>query len=574
MEIKYIDKVEDLRVAMNEVSQAPVIGWDCETTGFDPQREKLRTMQFSTHPDKAYVVDTQALRDPLLYGSFIDAVANPNQVVIAQNGKFDLQFLTVFAEQGPLEVESLYDTMIASKLIARGDPDVRHSLGALAKRELDFSGPLSEVQIQYAARDAAILLPIREAQISKAQSFRLEKVLRLEFDAVAGMADVELNGFYLDEEDWMRRIQRQQETAAELRSKILKIVAPHCMQVDLFGDPVLNVDSHTQMLPLLKALGVPAIATSEPELRQFKNSYHIVKLFLDYREASTAVSKFGPDYLHFISDVDDRIHADFQQITAPSGRGSCRKPNLQQVPREEEYRHSFKAQHGGKLITADWSQIELRIMAKQSRDPNLVKVYMEDRDVHSMTAHLVFGVPYDNPGDKRTLSKNLNFGATYGAGPDRFAELAEVRREVAEQALKGFWNAYKVLDGYMRRQGQLCADTGYAYTYSGRTLKIEVDPMDRQAYSSAQRLGRNFGVQGTGADALKRAIYLVRKAAMEQGLDCRVVNLVHDELVVETNDDPEAVAKIVHDGMMQAGEEILEDIPCKVGIKIGDTWQK
>lgn len=923
MQIKYIDKIEDLEQARRWILSVDAVGFDIETTGLDSLKDKIRTMQFAVSPELSYVVDVQKLCDPAFYSFFIDVLAS-DQVVMTQNGKFDFQFLTRFINRGPLPVKNFYDTMIVSKLLSfdryyelkQGKPHWfeknRHSLGEIVRRELgieldkslqksDFSGQLSQAQIEYAGRDAAILFSIRESQRKRVYEENLERVARLECNFVPCVADLELNGFYLDEEEWTVRTLQQKERADKLREQFLELVTPHVQVIDLFGEPVINVDSPGQLVPILQAAGVPVTTTKEDELRPFMSKYPEVQLLIDYREMSTALKKFGPDYLQFKSDVDGRIHADFQQITAPSGRMSCiaggtliqvpggekpieqivpgelvycyseegkltlrkvldtfdqgvkecveirwqsngtwdeggltctpdhllkskergwvqakdlkegeklfhlrrslqqtgdelryklyganklqeqeqiiikrevfgktgqkfhvhhkneitydnrisnlevlsckehwakhrevripiclenikealknrgeqkklkdspqwidltrfqllrmiaktrgrliyipmdfntfkqkctlegldlkfirsrysksgvylspsnilraysqertveatslslgigtnrlkrlcleyglaynhkvvsvqnvgtRKvydlqveehqnfiageicvhncwnPNLQQVPQDPEYRTPFKAQAGGKIITADYGQIELRIMARQSGDPQLVKVFSEGTSLHKHTCHTVLGEPLDHPDPhKYRIAKNLNFGATYGAGGERFAQVAGIPVDEAESVLKKFWGVYFVLDKFMQAQGTKCAH-GNAKTFSGRKVRLNFDREDRRAYSSAVRLGRNFGVQGSSADILKRACYLMRNNAIQQDLDCRLVNLVHDEAVLETDDDSEIVSQLAESAMMEAGQEVLGEIPCTVDVKIGDTWLK
>lgn len=597
MQIVYVDTIEKLRPVITDVCSAGVVGWDLETSGLSALTDRIRTMQFSTHPDLAYVVGVQKLNDPGLYTFFTDILAEPTRVVVAQNGKFDLSFFTRFMNQGPLPNESFYDTMIVSKLLSfdrfyeikQDRPHWveynRHSLGEIVLRELgitldkslqksDFSGPLSQEQIEYAGRDAAILLSVREEQIKRLKEHSLERVARLECDFVPCMADLELNGFYLDSEAWNIRTERQAGAAEVLKNQFLKLITPHAQVIDLWGEAVINIDSPAQLVHTLRGAGIPINSTKEEELLFLAPKYPEARLLLDYKEQSTALKKFGPDYLKFISPVTGRIHADFQQITAPSGRGSCWRPNLQQVPQDSEYRTAFKAQNGGKIVGADFSQIELRIMAKFSGDPQLTKVFMEGASLHKHTCHHVLGEPLENQDPvKYRISKNLNFGATYGAGGERFAQVAGISVEEAESVLKRFWKVYTVLDSYQRVQGEKCA-RGDAKTFSGRKVKLNFDPEDRRAYSSAVRLGRNFGIQGSGADILKRACYLMRGKAIQEGLDCRLVNQIHDEIVAETNDDSEKVARLVELAMIEAGQEVLGEIPCTVEVKIGDTWTK
>jgi DNA polymerase I len=589
MRYTYIDNITELEVARSDLLDSGVVGIDCESTGFDPYTDVMTLLQMSVDPEHAYVFNMRELNDPEDFIFFANILAHPRKVKIMQNGKFDLQFITRFFDRGPLPIESLYDTMIASKLIARGDNRLAHNLAAIAKRELDMEldktlqtsdfGRLthSDEQLMYAAKDAAVLLPIREAQKLHLKQYQLEKVARLEFDAVAAIADCELNGIYLDGDEWHERIVGQKEQHLLLRNETVDLLRPGVVQLDLFGEAMLNIDSPKQLGPVLQNLGVPiGASTKEKELIGHRHDFPVVDAVLRYREVATALKKFGDDYLRFIHKTTGRVHADFHQLTAPSGRMSCSKPNLQQVPREILYRQCFKAQTGGKIITADYGQIELRIMAMQSGDPMLVRAFVEGRDLHDQTAVLVLGCDPNNiPPEKRGISKNLNFGTAYGVGPPRFSEVAGIPEREAEIALRNYWKVYTVLDHYLTAQGLLAANQGYAKTHSGRTVRLRFDSNDRKAWSAAKRLGRNFGVQGTGADILKRALYLVRKASIESGYDVRVVNIVHDEIVVETNDDAALVSVLVERAMMVAGQEVLGDkIPCVVGVKIKETWTK
>jgi DNA polymerase-1 len=598
-EAVFVETIDQLIAARDEILKYDVIGVDTETTGLSAIKDELRLLQLSVSPSIGFVFDMRKLNGPSLFKFFKDILADPKKVVCFQNAKFDLQFITAFFNEGPLAVELLYDTMLASKILSferrrttqkNGKStwlDVnKHSLAEIVRRELDvvldkelqksdFSREISQAQIEYASRDARVLHNVRRVQKAKIISHGLQKVVRLEGDAVAAIADLEYNGIYLDKDDWTSRIDRQQSRADELRSTILEALAPHVEQVDLFGEPVVNIDSPAQLLPLLRRFGVPiGESTSEDELRPFMSDYPLVEILMEYRENATALKKFGTAYFKFV-DGDDRIHADFHQMTAPSGRMSCSNPNLQQITQDPEYRRPFKAQNGGKIISADYGQIELRIMAVQSRDPGLVKAFIENIHIHKQTCNLVFGEPLDNPEPRKyRLSKNLNFGATYGAGPPRFAQVAGIREDEAQEALRLFWRAYPVLDKYMERRGLECAETGVTRTHSGRMVKLLYDHQDRSAFGSAKRLGRNFGIQGTGADILKRAIYKMRNKAIAEKVDMRLINLVHDETVTETDDDAEKVGSMVRDAMVEAGQEVLEDIPCIVDLHIDNNWTK
>ena len=590
MEAIFVEDILSLEKARDELMQAPVWGCDVETTGFDAHTEELRLLQIAPHAEKAYVFNMRELNDPTDFTWVKDYFAN-KRPTLWQNAKFDLQFMTHWFGEGPLPIEGTYDTMLASKILACGI-QMGHGLKDIALRETrrsldktlqksDFGATdLSEEQLLYAANDSTILHEIRDRQKPRLENQQLDWVTRIECDAVAAIADIELNGFYLDAEEWAERCTDEGMRRQEYLDIIMDIITPVCPIIDLFGVPVVNIDSPQQILPILHKLGIHADDSAEDSLVPFKG-HPLIDNLISYKQLATSLKKFGPDYLNYISKATGRIHASFHQLTAPSGRMSVSKPGLQQVPAEAIYRQCFKAQKGGYIITADYGQVELRIMAKQSGDPTLIRAFNEKRDLHKHTASLVFHEPYENVDPKhRTISKKLNFGTAYGVGAESFAHQVTLEGiplsvTAAETMLKNFWNAYGVLDGYLKRQGAIAADQGYAKTMSGRTGRFVVNLTDKQAYSSNKRLGRNFGVQGTGADIVKLALYYLRNELIKQNLwETKIVNVVHDEIVCETNDDPEVVEAAVHKSMMAAGDLFLNPVPCVVDTKVAKVWSK
>lgn len=585
MEIKYIDNLTDLSPAADELLAVEVVGGDIESTSLSAHDGEMTLLQLAPNPEKAFVFNVRELNDPNDFAFFKNILAS-KRVVCFQNGKFDLQFITKFFNDGPLQVENFYDSMIISKLLARGDKRQRHGLKDIAARELNMTldkslqksnfgaAEFSEEQIQYAGHDAAVLLGIRESQKAKAEGWQLEKVCRLESDCVPALADVELGGIYLDPEEWSQRCREQLLRTKELEIEIKKILAPVTPIIDLWGDPIINLDAPAQVGKALRDMGVPiGLSTKEEDLVPHREKHHVVELLLEYRKLAKALSSYGDNILEFVHSVTGRIHPDYQQIEAPSGRMSIRKPALQTIPAEEEYRRCFKVQNGGHIIKADYSQIELRIMAKQSGDPVLVQAYMNGDDLHNVTAIKVLGEDPNNIDPmRRRIAKNVNFGTAYGVSPIGFAVTAGVTVKFAEKTLDAYWKVYNVLGAYLRSQADIAEHQQRMQTSSGRLGVLYFDQNDKQKCAAARRLGRNFGVQGTGADILKRALYLLRNQFILNNIDGSVVNVVHDEIVVETRDDPEYVSGIMKKVMMEAAEEYLLPIPCVVDVKIGATW--
>lgn len=588
MEIKaeYIRDSRAIDKFRDEIVQAPVIAPDAETLGFDPLTKRLRLLQIATGPERGFIFDFNHIKPGEL--RWLGAkMADPQTVKIFQNGKFDMKFF--MHHLGWEHFPTVYDTYLASVLIACGDDSVRHGLGVLAENyaglELDkqygasdWSEPeLSPEQLDYAVRDACVLFPIREKQNEFLTALDLQRVALLEFDCIEAVAALELKGIYLNQEHWQERLDRQATRKTELEKQTLehfKAVA----QVSLFDEVDVNLDSPVELLPLLKKLGVPLPGgTMEDELRPFVEQFPVVKDLIDYREMATALKMYGPDYLKFINPADGRVHADFRQIGTPTGRFTCEKPNLQQVPAEDQYRSSFQAQGEGRsLIIADLSMIELRIMAEFSQDPKMCEAFQNDIDLHQYTGANAFGLPLEAAAkgtDQRQLGKMLNFGTAYGAAAKRFAAISGLSEKKSGEALGAFWGLYKVLDGYFKEAERRAVEENEVHSFSGRTWRLDYDPADRNSIGAVERLGRNFPIQATCSDIMKRAMYFMRNGF--RGKDAGLVNVVHDEAVPEvSNDLLEEAQQIVSDSMLRAVEEVLTRVPAKVDINVSTVWKK
>jgi DNA polymerase-1 len=346
-------------------------------------------------------------------------------------------------------------------------------------------------------------------------------------------------------------------------------------QASLFGIAEINLNSQQQVTDALKNLGVPVPETTRGwQLQPLAEEYPVVAKLLEYRGVAKSLTSFGENILEFIKPETGRIHADFRQIGAPTGRFSCSKPNIQQIPHEEEYRRCFRAPEGRKLITADYSQVELRILAEFSNDENFIKAFISGEDFHSTAAAQVFNVkPEDVTPEQRSFAKRLNFGVVYGIGANRFAMMTGVTQTEAENIMRRYFTTYRGLDAWLRDAARKVTTDRVARTASGRMMKFRFDEDDRRAISSAQRNGKNMPIQGSSADILKRALRLLHDSI--HGTSAKLVNIVHDEIIVEADaSEAEETAKKLEKAMCDAGEEYIKKVPVKVDVKISDEWSK
>jgi DNA polymerase-1 len=303
--------------------------------------------------------------------------------------------------------------------------------------------------------------------------------------------------------------------------------------------------------------------------------YPIIGTLLEYRTVQKALTSYGENMIEMINRVTGRLHADFRQIGAPTGRFACTNPNIQQVPHSVEYRRCFSGYpEGRKLIIADYSQIELRILAEFSGDRGFIEAFNSGADLHRVTAAQVFNASLDQvTKEQRDFAKRLNFGVVYGIGAQRFALMTGLSVSDAENVLRRYFATYRQLDSYLRDAADRAVRERQARTASGRLVRFRYDENDRQQISMTQRNGKNTPIQGTSADILKRALKLLKEELRES--NAKVVNIIHDEIVVEADaDEAPDVAEKVERVMRVAGEEYVKTVPVKVETEIAEEWIK
>ena len=585
MEIYFrlITDAASLKDACRELSSEPILGFDTETTELDPYRGELRLVQLSGRKDTV-VVDLRAFPNKAQLQPLKDLLAAEAPRKIAHNAKFDAKWV---GHHLGVEVGGIFDTYLASQLIAAGESERRHGLADVAQfflgTEMDkaeqlsdwSAAELSRSQIEYAARDAAIMPGLHEKLVERLDNDKLIDVAELENQCVVPIAVMELNGVYLDEARWREKLDRVRVAQGKVADELQEMLSAGVAQASLFGRAEINLDSQVQVTEALTGLGVPMPDTTRAwVLQPLAEQYPVVAKLLEYRGVAKSLSSFGENILEFIEPKTGRIHADFRQIGAPTGRFSCSNPNLQQIPHEEEYRRCFRAPDGKKLVIADYSQIELRILADFSDDRRFIEAFVSGQDFHTATAAQVFGAKADEiTADQRSFAKRLNFGMVYGIGASRLAMMTGLTQTEAENMMRRYFGTFSGLDEYLRRSGQNVIKDRTARTASGRMLKLRFDESDRQQIASAKRYGVNMPIQGTSADILKRALRLLHDEI--SGTSAKLVNIVHDEIVVEcAAAESDATANKLTSAMTRAGSEFVKKVPIKIDAHVSDEWAK
>lgn len=577
---------EVLRKSISSLKFGSPLGLDIETTGLDPHTSEIRTIQLSDGR-VTLVIDVGKLGCEAAARALRPVFEDPRTIKVLHNAKFDLKFIKHHLKT---DVEGIFDTMISSILLEAGIPRPKgwHSLAQVAARYLgteiskteqrsNWSGELTAEQIAYAARDAEVMLPLREAQVAKLRQMGLVRAAKLEFDAVLPVAWLELSGFYLDLDQWLAVAAENRLKAAREAAVISDFLRPHVRQQTLFGEIGVDLNSIKQIREYYTAAGVPMPdSTKEWVLEPLAAEYPAVRALLNYRGFDKAANSFGENWRAFINPATGRIHADFRQLGAETGRMSCSNPNLQQCPSDAAHRNCFKAEEGRTLVSLDYSQIELRILADLASDQNAIEAFRSGVDYHRAMAAGVFRVPLEKVDhEQRSFAKRLNFGIPYGIGPTRFAMQCGILVTEAQLIMNDYFRAVPRIKRWLDYQKLQILRHRSTRSASGRLVTYEFDDADGASRSMAQRNACNFPIQATSADILKRALRLVYDRLRDYQRSVLLVNVVHDEINLEVRDTlVEEVGAIVHQAMIEAAEEFIREAPVKVDMKVSKYWSK
>ena len=581
MPFTLVNNEPTLEQALGASSRHQVIGVDTETTSLDPLRGRVRLLQLAT-PEQNFVIDLFQFA-ALEHLGLRELLSSPQPIKTLHNAKFDVKMLLHHFD---LEMRGLFDTLLASQLIGAGRNEGGHGLAAVSDRHLgelvdkslqmsDWSGPLADTQYEYAAKDAALMLPLYAKLSARLYELNLTEVANLEFECVLPIAAMELSGMALDANCW-RRLVVDLERAHELLSDELKReLAAGIPQLTLFGEPPnINLDSPPQVMEALGHMGIKIEGTRSWQLQPLAKEHPAIEKLLEYRSVQKLLSSYGLALLEHINPDTGRVHADFRQMGATGGRMSCSDPNLQQVPNTPEYRACFRAPAGRKLVIADYSQIELRILADWSQDTALVKALLSGEDLHCVTASQMFGIALEEVSkEQRAAAKQLNYGIMYGLGAPGLGARIGCSLEEAEILLRKYFDAYSGVAAFLRDAADRAVTDRESRTRSGRLIYFSFDANDRTQVGATQRLGKNAPIQGSSADIIKRALALLYEALKPIGAS--IVNCVHDEIVIEVAEaEAEECAAILDREMIAAAREFISSVPVTVDISIGDAWLK
>ena len=588
-----------LNEALDDLEKQKVVGVDIEGTALDPYESILLTVQIGT-PEKSYIFDARQLK-LVQIPRFKEFLENSKIIKILHNGKFDYKHIK---QNLGIEVCNVYDTMLTEALLNAGLRNSYYSLKDLAVKYsgvdlkkavretfeyMTASTSLNESQLRYSALDTLILFPIFEEQLKKLKKEELVDVAKLEFATTRVVGDMELKGVNIDVKRWKGIINDIAKKRDEIAKKFQEEIRPffRTNTIDLFGNigDSININSQVQLMDLFNNkmhLNLPSTGDGILEL----SDNNVVKILREYRGYEKLVSAFGDNLLSKINKRTKRIHPEFNQLGAATGRFSCNNPNFQQIPRQSEnapFRSCFNPAPGYKLVTCDYSTMEMRIMADLSGDKNLVDAFNRGVEVHSHTAALMFGLELTDDFAKkypneRFAAKSINFGLMYGRGPTSLAKQLGISPELGKEYLEKYFRSYPGVKMYLEKVAKEAVKKGWSTTPAGRKRWYispdRTDPEYTRKIGHIERQAKNHPIQGTNADAVKYALVFLTEKKKEGNFDASLILTVHDEIVSEVREDQaEAWAKIQSEEMRRAGALFIKKVPIESKPFIADVWE-
>ncbi|KIY38050.1 DNA polymerase I [Pseudomonas sp. 10-1B] len=587
---------------LEKLRQAPLFAFDTETTGLDAQQAQLVGLSFAVEPHEAAYVPLahdyegapgQLDREAVLL-ALKPLLEDPAKAKVGQNAKYDINIL---ANGSPaIQMRGVaYDTMLESYVL--NSTATRHDMDSLAQKYLDHTTiafediagkgakqlTFNQINLDkagpYAAEDADITLRLHYAlQARLAQTPSLQPVLMdIEMPLVPVLAKIERQGALVD-------AALLQVQSGELGGKMAELEQ---RAYELAGEE-FNLGSPKQLGAILyDKLGMPVLSktakgqpsTAEAVLDELaEQGYPLPEVLMQYRSLSKLKSTYTDKLPGQINPRTKRIHTSYQQAVAATGRLSSSDPNLQNIPirtaEGRRIRQAFIASPGYKLLAADYSQIELRIMAHLAKDEGLLHAFRNDLDVHRATAAEVFGVALEDvTTDQRRKAKAINFGLIYGMSAFGLAKQIGVDRKQSQDYIDRYFARYPGVLAYMERTRAQAAEQGFVETLFGRRLYLpDINAKNPALRKGAERTAINAPMQGTAADIIKRAMVNVDNWLTDSGLDARVILQVHDELVLEVREDlVEQVKDEIRQHMSQAAQLA---VPLVVEAGIGANWDE
>ena len=587
----------DLDVWLEKINQAKLVCFDTETTSLDPMTAKIVGMSFSIEAGSgAYLPLTHDYFDAPKQLNFLATIAKFRPILensaikkVGQNLKYDQHIL---ANHGIALRGIAHDTLLQSYVF---ESHKTHNMDDLAMRHLGiktisfdevagkgvkqvgFNQVTVEVATDYAAEDADITLQLHQAMYPVIQADdKLDFIYsHVEMPSREVLFTIERNGVLIDQGMLKRqsneigmKLMDLEKQAFELAGQPFNLASPKQLQEILFGKLGIKPTKKTPS-------GAPS--TDEDVLQELALDYPLPKVLLEYRGLAKLKSTYTDKLPKMINAQTGRVHTSYNQAVAITGRLASSDPNLQNIPvrtaEGRRIREAFIAPNGSVIVSADYSQIELRIMAHLSQDEGMLSAFANNEDIHRATAAEIFGCEREAvTSEQRRYAKVINFGLIYGMSAFGLAQNLNIERSAAQSYIERYFARYPGVRAYMQDTRELAKQKGYVETYFGRRLWVpEINSSNGMRRAGAERAAINAPMQGTAADLIKLAMIAVQNWIAAQQLQTKLIMQVHDELVLEV---PEAELDLVKTMLPQLMQNVAKlDVPLLAEVGVGNNWE-
>ncbi len=590
---KIVNSTADLDKLTKRLTAAKTFAFDTETTGLDPMSANLVGISLSPAAGEAYYIPVGHIGlDTITQLPLEEVIAKLKPIMednslakLAHNGKYDMEIL---AEYGITVNNLSFDSMVAAYLL--GEKSMGLKALAFARLAVEMTPiseligagkkqiPMSQVEIarttDYACADADMTFRLAELLEADLRQQNLWKLFaEVELPLVPVLLHMEMIGIALDSGLLREMSQRLGEQLMKLEKEIYENAGHQ-----------FNINSPQQLSQVLfQEQGLPSArktkggySTGAAVLEELLGVHPIIELILDYRQLSKIKSTYIDALPGLINPKTGRLHTSFNQTRTTTGRLSSSEPNLQNIPVRgelgKEVRRAFIAPEGSLLLSADYSQIDLRALAHLSQDKSLASAFRHDEDIHRTTAAQVFGVePSQVTAEMRRVAKTVNFGVIYGMSDYGLEQATGLSRQEAAQFIAAYFEKYPGVKSYLESTKEEARKTGYVQTILGRRRAIpEINAQNRQVREAAERMAINMPVQGTSADIIKVAMINLESEIAKRQLESKMLLQVHDELIFEV---PAAEVKEMGQLAAELMSSAIElNVPLKVAIKTGPNW--
>ncbi len=583
---------QELQSLILELQRAPIFSFDTETSDLEPHSAYLVGLSFSTKTHTGWYVPISSNFEEAQkqLEIFKEIFLDTSKTLVAQNYKFDFKMMKKY---GMKIQNKIFDTMLAHYVI---NADGKHGMDALSEKYLNYKpvsiesliGPKGKNQNSmahlpaesikdYAAEDADVTLQLAEIFMPELERQGTTSVLEnIEIPLIEVLADMEWEGIRVDKDflnaysvELGKELDIIEEKITELAGEKFNLDSPKQLGVILFEKLKITTE--------MKKTKTGQYSTGEDVLQRYLHTHEIVPLILDYRELRKLKSTYIDTLPNMINPITGRVHTNFMQAVAATGRLSSNQPNLQNIPirtsRGKEIRKAFVARDENHvLVSADYSQVELRIIAALSGDKNMIEAFQQGEDIHKATASKVFNVPLEDvTKDMRSKAKAVNFGIIYGQGPFGLAQQLGISRTEAKNIIEAYYTQFAALKTYQHQAVEDCRAKGFVETVLGRRRFLpDISASNAISRSFAERNAVNAPIQGSAADVIKVAMVKIHSALKNANLKTRMVLQVHDELLFDTpKEEVDQVFKLVKHEMENAVKLV---VPLEVEIQAGNNW--